>query len=64
MGTNVVVTVVGVVGEIDVLAVVVVVVVVVGLVGAEVGADVVVELDEELVLLSGKMIGAAGTYGM
>ena len=62
MGTNVVVTVVGVVGEIDVLAVVVVVVV--GLVGAEVGADVVVELDEELVLLSGKMIGAAGTYGM
>ena len=64
MGANVVVTVVGVVGEIDVLAVVVVVVVVVGLVGAEVGADVVVELDEELVLLSGKTIGAAGTYGM
>ena len=62
MGANVVVTVVGVVGEIDVLAVIVVVVV--GLVGAEVGADVVVELDEELVLLSGKTIGAAGTYGM
>ena len=64
MGTNVVVTVVGVVGEIDVLAGVVVV----GLVGADVGAAVVVvvvvELDEELVLLSGKMIGAAGTYGM
>lgn len=64
MGTNVVVTVVGVVGEIDVLAGVVVV----GLVGADVGAAVVVvvvvELDEELVLLSGKTIGAAGTYGM
>ena len=63
MGANVVVTVVGVVGEIDVLAVVVVVVV--GLVGAEVGADVVVELDEELVLLSAKTIGTATeTYGM